>query len=183
MPFSRGGSSLLLRKVTNVSSVHPSGEWFHRLGEFPALLNWPRCALPKRSRKMQVHTIHTSALGSLLGNNNNNLFLFIFLIFICTFVLIPFPHTVLTGEQGRPRERVRLEVIVDVHRDARVGSLDMSRDRKLRRISGAAARDGDLRARDVELRRGARIVQRNLLDAEEVVATRERGRDVGRVVA
>jgi hypothetical protein len=82
----------------------------------------------------------------------------------------------------RPRNRVRLEVVVDVGSVARVGRLDMSWDlscggQGLRTTPG----DLNLRARDVKLWWGAGVMDTKLLDAKEVLAGGDAGRDGDRV--
>lgn len=78
---------------------------------------------------------------------------------------------------------VAVEVVVDVSGVTRVGRLDVSRNLGSRGQSlGAAAGDLDLGAGDVELRRRAGVVDSELLDAEEVLASSEAGGDGDRVV-
>lgn len=66
---------------------------------------------------------------------------------------------------------VALEVVVDVGSVTRVGALDVARDlRNGRRVARATTGDLELSAGDVELRWGSRVVDTELLDAEQVVS-------------
>ena len=77
---------------------------------------------------------------------------------------------------------VALEVVVDVGSVARVGGLDVARDLGgRRRLAAAAAGNLELRARDVELRWAAGVVDAELLDAEKVLAGDKLGWDGDRV--
>ena len=77
---------------------------------------------------------------------------------------------------------VGVEVGVDVRGVARVSALDVAGDLSSGRgLSGAAASDLDLSARDVELGRAAGVVDTELLDAEEVLSSGDLGGDSGGV--
>lgn len=87
----------------------------------------------------------------------------------------------LTREESRTGEGVRLEVVVDVDGDTGIVVFDVSGNGELGRVGTAAAGDGDLGARDVELGGRARVVDSDLLNTEEIVAAGEGRGDVGGV--
>ena len=96
--------------------------------------------------------------------------------------LLPSPS--LAGCNLGSRDSVAVEVVVDVGSVARVGRLDVSRNLGCGRESlGTAASNLELSARDVELRWGAGVVDGELLDAEQVLASSDaRGNCDGVVV-
>jgi hypothetical protein len=99
-------------------------------------------------------------------------------------ILVIISFQSLASRNLRSRNSVAVKVAVDVGGVAGVGRLDVSRD-----LSGgreglaSAASDLDLRARDVELRGRAGVVDTKLLDAEQVLAgSNARGNGDGVVV-
>lgn len=88
----------------------------------------------------------------------------------------------LAGCYCRSRNGVVVEVGVDVGSVAWISSLDVSRDLDGgRQDLRATASHLDLSARDVELRRGAGVVDGKLLNAEQVLASSKARRDGDRV--
>lgn len=90
----------------------------------------------------------------------------------------------LASRNLRPRNDVAVEVVVNVGGVAGVGRLDVSGDLGGGREGlASAASDLDLRARDVELRGRAGVVDTKLLDTEQVLAgSNARGNSDGVVV-
>lgn len=100
--------------------------------------------------------------------------------------IITSPSTppLLTSLRIRPRRPIALRNrIIDINQDARVGGRVRTRERHqaLGAVRAAAARDGDLRARDVELGAAGRPsrVQADMFGAEEVVTVLEAFGDCG----
>ena len=88
----------------------------------------------------------------------------------------------LASRNSRSRNDVGLEVVVDVGSVARVGRLDVSGNLSSGRQGfGATAGDLELGASNVELGRGAGVVDAELLDAEKVLASGDARWDVDRV--
>ena len=68
------------------------------------------------------------------------------------------PHSYLTRPHLRPRNSIAVEVIVDVDGIPRISHLNVARGGDSPGRAAAAARQLDLRARDVELWRRAQVV-------------------------
>lgn len=79
--------------------------------------------------------------------------------------------THLASADGRSGNLVGSELVVDVGSVPRVGRLDMSGNRDTAEALGSTAGDLDLSAGDVELRRRARVVDGELFNADEVLAS------------
>lgn len=79
----------------------------------------------------------------------------------------------LTREHGRSWESVAGEGIIDVNRDTRISRSDVSWNREVARARASASSNLNLGTGDVKLRSTAGVVERDLLDTEEVVSARD----------
>lgn len=84
------------------------------------------------------------------------------------------------GKRGKQEDKEKKKT--HVGSVARIGSLEGAGDLHGGRVGVATARDADLGACDVELRHVARVVDRQRLDAQQVLAVLDALGDAGRVV-
>lgn len=111
---------------------------------------------------------------------------FIISFYITDYLTKPSPKIIdnaanLAREHSRSWESVAGEGIIDVNCDTRVSRSDVSWNREVARARASASSNLNLGTGDVKLRSAAGVVERNLLNTEEVVSTRDGRGNRGRV--